>query len=69
MTLKRALTEAGYSKNCAKKGWADVPNGAVRLLAKKGIRLRELGKIDVECQREIVRGRLAYNVIRGKDAG
>lgn len=69
MTIKKALLDAGYSENVSNKGWADVPNGAVRLLAKKGIRLRELGRIDPQTQEELVRGRLVYNAIKGSDKG
>jgi hypothetical protein len=69
MTLRRAFTEAGYSQNVANGGWQHVPNKVVKLLAKKGIRLKELGKIDAETQEQIVRGRLVYNVIKGSDKG
>lgn len=68
-TLKRALTEAGYSQYSSNQGWAAVPNKVVRLLAKKGMRLRELGNIDAETQEQLVRGRLVYNVIKGSDKG
>lgn len=69
VTIRRAMTEAGYSPSVAKQGLTGIPNRVVKLLAKKGIRLRELGKIDATTQEELVRGRLVYNTIKGKDAG
>jgi hypothetical protein len=69
MTLRRAFTEAGYSQNVANQGWSAVPNKVVRLLAKKGIRLLELGKITPEQQENLVRGRLVYNTLKGSDKG
>lgn len=68
-TLKRSLLNAGYSENVSNRGWESVPNRVVKLLAKKGIRLKELGKIDAETQEQIVRGRLVYNTIKGSDKG
>lgn len=68
-TLKKAIMDAGYSERTANNGWDGVSNRVVKLLAKKGIRLRELGRIDAETQREIVRGRLVYNTIKGSDKG
>lgn len=69
MTLRKAFTDAGYSQYTADGGWQNVPNKVVKLLAKKGIRLKELGKIDAETQEQIVRGRLVYNTIKGSDKG
>jgi len=68
-SLKKALTDAGYSESTAAGGWDAVPNRVVKLLAKKGLRLKELGKIDPETQEQLVRGRLVYNVIKGSDKG
>src|SRR6266446_5493998 len=69
MTLRKAMMDSGYDEVTARRGWANVPNRVVKLLAKKGIRLRELGKIDAQTQEEIVRGRLVYNTIKGSDKG
>src|SRR6267142_3682069 len=69
MTLRKAFRDAGYSEHTSDQGWSAVPNKVVKLLAKKGIRLRELGKIDAETQEQIVRGRLVYNTIKGSDKG
>lgn len=60
---------AGYTRATASHGLANVPNRVVKLLAKKGIRLLELGQIDAEKQEQLVRGRLVYNTIKGKDSG
>ena len=60
---------AGYSEATSNRGWESVPNNVVKLLARKGIRLIELGKIDAQRQEELVRGRLVYNTIKGKDSG
>jgi len=69
MTLRKAFMDAGYAENSANRGWEAVPNKVVKLLAKKGLRLKELGKIDAETQEQITRGRLVYNVIKGSDKG
>jgi hypothetical protein len=68
-SLKQAMMDSGYSETTASRGWESVPNRVLKLLAKKGIRLRELGKIDAKTQEEIVRGRLVYNTIKGSDKG
>ncbi len=69
MTIKKALMDAGYSEHASNHGWAAVPNRVVRLLAKKGQRLRELGRIDNVTQEELVRGRLVYCTLKGTDKG
>lgn len=69
VTLKRCMMEAGYSERTANNGWEGVPNRVVRLLAKKGMRLKELGSIDAETQEKLVRGRLVYNTLKGSDKG
>lgn len=68
-TIKKALMDAGYSEYSSNQGWAAVPNKVVKLLAKKGMRLKELGDIDTQTQEKIVRGRLVYNTIKGSDKG
>lgn len=69
MTLRKAFLDAGYSQSTADGGWDSVPNKVVKLLAKKGIRLLELGKITPEQQENLVRGRLVYNTLKGSDKG
>jgi hypothetical protein len=68
-TVKGALQAAGYSEAVSNHGWTGVPATVIKLIAKKGIRLIELGKIDAEKQEQLVRGRLVYNTIKGKDSG
>jgi hypothetical protein len=69
LCIKEAMMKAGYTEVTASRGMANVSNRVVKLLAKKGIRLRELGRIDTATQEEIVRGRLVYNTIKGSDKG
>lgn len=68
-TIGQALRDSGYSDHVSRQGWAAVPNKVVRMLAKKGMRLRELGSIDAETQEKLVRGRLVYNTLKGSDKG
>lgn len=68
-SLKKVLMDAGYSESTASRGWESVPNRALRLLSRKGLRLKALGEIDAETQEKIVRGRLVYNTIKGSDKG
>src|ERR1700680_3291557 len=63
------LLEAGYSERQASKGWAAVPDGVKSLLPAKGKRLINLGSVDPQMRRKLVRGRLIDNVIKGKDGG
>lgn len=68
-SLKQVLMDAGYSESTAKRGWEAVPNRALKLLSRKGLRLKALGEIDAATQEKIVRGRLVYNTIKGSDKG
>jgi hypothetical protein len=63
------LLEAGYSETQASKGWAAVPNGVKVLLPAKAKRLMNLGSVDPQMRRKLVRGRLVENIIKGKDGG
>jgi hypothetical protein len=63
------LLEAGYSETQAAKGWSAVPDGVKLLLPGKGKRLMNLGSVDPQTRRKLVRGRLVDNVIKGKDGG
>ncbi len=67
--IKAAMMDAGYTEASASRGLAGIPNRAVKLLAKKGIRLIELGQLDAQKQEELVRGRLVYNTLKGSDKG
>jgi len=56
----------------AKKAWAAVPQDVMRMagLSKKGKLLAKMGRqLDAKTQEDLVRGRLAQNVISGKDGG
>ena len=63
------LLEAGYSETQAAKSWSAVPDGVKLLLPAKGKRLMNLGSVDPQTRRKLVRGRLVDNVIKGKDGG
>jgi hypothetical protein len=63
------LLDAGYSETQASKGWAAVPDGVKLLLPAKGKRLMNLGSVDPQVRRKLVRGRLVENIIKGKDGG
>jgi hypothetical protein len=68
-SLKKALMDAGYAESTANGGWDAVPNRVLKLLSRKGLRLKALGEIDAETQEKLTRGRLVYNVIKGTDKG
>lgn len=68
-SLKKVLMDAGYSESTAMRGWEAVPNRALKLLSRKGLRLKALGEIDAATQEKLVRGRLVYNTIKGSDKG
>lgn len=68
-TIRNAMMKSGYAETTASHGMKNVPQRVIKLLAHKGIRLKELGEIDAETQEKIVRGRLVYNVIKGSDKG
>ena len=56
----------------AKKAWAAVPAEVLKLAgtSKKGQALAALGRqLDAKTQEDLVRGRLAQNVIAGRDGG
>src|SRR5215471_1614726 len=64
-----ALRAAGYSEHSARQGWKKVPARIMSKLGKKGKRLIEKGKMDKQDLEHLVIGRLAENVISGKDGG
>lgn len=64
-----ALREAGWTDRQAMKGWSAVPDRVIINLPKKAQRLMALGKTDKESRKNLVRGRLVDNVVKGKDGG
>jgi hypothetical protein len=64
-----ALREAGWSERQSMKGYAAVPDRVIINLPKKAQRLMNLGKTDKESRKNLVRGRLVDNVVKGKDGG
>lgn len=68
-TIRDAMISSGYTEVSASRGIANVAERVIKLIAKKGIRLKELGEIDAATQEKLVRGRLVYNTIKGSDKG
>jgi hypothetical protein len=64
-----ALREAGWSARQSTKGWDAVPDKVMIKLPKKAQRLMALGKTDKESRKNLVRGRLVDNIVKGKDGG
>lgn len=64
-----ALREAGWSQRQSMKGWDAVPDKVMIKLPKKAQRLMALGKTDKESRKNLVRGRLVDNIVKGKDGG
>jgi len=64
-----ALVQAGWSERQAKKGMAAVPDKVLAVLPKKMKRLINLGKMDKERRKDLIRGRLVDNIVQGKDGG
>ena len=64
-----ALREAGWSERQSMKGWDAVPDKVMIKLPKKAQRLMALGKTDKESRKNLVRGRLVDNIVKGKDGG
>lgn len=69
MPIRHALVAAGYSDNVARHGRAALSATVMSLIPKESKQLMELGKITAEDQETLVRGRLAWNTIQGKDSG
>jgi len=69
MTIKAAMLDAGYSESMAIGGLKTVPRVVLALMG-RDCNLVALGRsLDPEIQEHLVRGRLAYNVIKGQDKG
>lgn len=70
MPIKQAMMDAGYSEYTSSSGMKNVPCRVLKLLAKEGHKLIDVGKsLSLKDQEHLVIGRLAVNVARGKDAG
>lgn len=70
MPIKHAMMQAGYSEATANNGMDGVPARVLKLLAKNGGKLLEVGKLlTLKDQQDLVIGRLAINTARGLDGG
>lgn len=69
VVLRTAMMNAGYTEYTANNGMASIPKRVLQLIARKGVKFVELGKMDAATQEQLVRGRLVYNTIQGKDSG
>jgi len=69
VSYSEAMIQSGYSVNTAKRGKDGVPDVVWRMVPAKAKRLLELGKLDTETYKRLTLGRLADNVIQGKDGG
>jgi hypothetical protein len=67
--VTKALLQAGWSEAQAAKGWAKVPNAVISTLPKTAQRLAALGRTDKETRKDLIRGRLLDNTLKGKDGG
>ena len=67
--VTKAMVQAGWSESQAAKGWAKVSNAVINTLPKTAQRLATLGRTDKETRRDLIRGRLLDNTLRGKDGG
>jgi hypothetical protein len=64
-----ALRECGYSEYAASQGWDRVPQRVLARLPKDSIEMAELGKVDKDLRKNLIRGRLITNLLEGKDGG
>lgn len=68
-TIHGAMLEAGYSSHMAVRGIAGIPKTVLALMPQES-NLVDLGRaLNPEQQEALVRGRLALNVLKGKDSG
>ena len=68
--LKTAMLNAGYSAHTARQGVAGIPKVVLAAMGKDGMKYAELGKaLDPKTQEHLVRGMLAFNVMRREDKG
>src|SRR5262249_26834832 len=68
--VTKAMVQAGWSETQAAKGWAKVPDAVINSLPRSAQRLISLGRgTDKETRKDIVRGRLIDNALKGKDGG
>lgn len=69
MTIEKSLVEAGYSEETAKRGRAAISSPILKAMGKNAKKFMELGRMSAEQQELIVRGGLAFNVLRREDKG
>lgn len=69
LSLRAAMLDAGYTEKVANRGLRSIPKKVLKLMGRGSKNLIALGKITAEDQEQLVRGRLAYNTIRGQDKG
>lgn len=69
MTIEKSLVEAGYSEETAKRGRAAISSPILKAMGRNAKKFMELGRMSVEQQELIVRGGLAFNVLRREDKG
>lgn len=68
--ILHALVEAGYSENTARLGLNGVSDTVMQLIPKSGHGLMQLSRVlSWEDHQHLVLGRLAKNVMDGKDSG
>ena len=70
MPILHALVEAGYSDATARLGTVGIPRVVMALMNQEKSNFVELGRaLDPGTQENLVRGMLAYNVIKREDKG
>jgi hypothetical protein len=67
--VTKALEQAGWSHRSAAKGWERVPADVVAVLPAKARKLIERGRMPKKDLEDLAIGRLAENIIKGKDGG
>lgn len=69
MSIKASMIDAGYSEVTAAQGLRAIPATVLALMPQES-NLVDLGRaLNPEQQEALVRGRLALNVLKGKDSG
>jgi hypothetical protein len=69
-TIKDAMIDAGYPKSRALRGTAGLTKRMIQAMASEGLKLAEFGKsLNLETLKNMTIGRLAKNMIEGKDGG
>jgi hypothetical protein len=69
-TIKQSMVEAGYPLSRAKRGIAGMSKKMLKALSAEGYDLAQYGKsLSLDTLKNMVIGRLATNVVNGKDGG